>query len=323
MRNEPSDLYARALTTTIGRYWDINVTSLVYAPLGFGSYHWHATDTAGRRWFVTADRLETEAAFSNLEAAYVTAATLYASGLSFVVAPERDRSGELLRRVDANWGIAVFRHINGHAAGTGPWLDFEAAARAYGLVGQLHAIAPPPSLRRFDFTLLHRESLFDRLDEPWVDGPYGEDARHLLASARKEVEALLAHYDELVEELMGSDEPWALSHGEPHSANFIAGTDGLLYLIDWDTVRLAPPERDLGAALMARPDVLAAYQSTAGPRLPRLNALRLFDLWWHVSEICGYVHDLSRPHSDSEDDRVRWKELANYLQVKANWPDLF
>jgi spectinomycin phosphotransferase len=35
-----------------------------------------------------------------------------------------------------------------------------------------------------------------------------------------------------------------LTHGEPHPANLLSA-GGSLLLIDWDTVGLAPPERDL------------------------------------------------------------------------------
>jgi thiamine kinase-like enzyme len=37
---------------------------------------------------------------------------------------------------------------------------------------------------------------------------------------------------------------WVVTHGEPHPANVIR-TPGGLKLIDWDTVQLAPAERDL------------------------------------------------------------------------------
>jgi spectinomycin phosphotransferase len=231
----------------------------------------------------------------------------------------------LLERISNDWAVAVFPYIEGKPAGKGHW-DEEAsglATRAAGQVGQLHASPPPSTLRRFDFTIDHRDTAFDHLDESWDTGPYGEPARKLLASSREGVAALLAHYDQLVEQVLRNDEPWVVSHGEPHSANFVAGDDGGLYLIDWDTVRLAPKERDLPREWLAHPEVMALYYATSGCPASRPDAQRLFHVWWHVAEICGYVHRFRGPHEDSADSQVCWRELSNYLPVEKNWPDLF
>ena len=37
---------------------------------------------------------------------------------------------------------------------------------------------------------------------------------------------------------------WVVTHGEPHPVN-VMQTDAGRVLIDWDTVAIAPPERDL------------------------------------------------------------------------------
>jgi spectinomycin phosphotransferase len=329
MRDEPKSLPAGSLAAALEIYWDIDVSNVEYAAVGFGSYHWVATQASGQKWFVTADNVgsqgkgsrETEV-FANLQAAYATASTLRRSGLAFVVAPLPDRSQRLMRRIESDWAVAVFPYIDGHAIGNGAWSDTAACARAAGLVGQLHTSTPPGTPRRFSFAIPHRPRLFDNLEEPWTSGPYGERTRKLLSSSREGVKALLAHYDRLVQEVTYDDEPWVLTHGEPHSANFIDGADGSLYLIDWDTVRLAPAERDLAALLIDQSEVLSAYRSTAGPRVPRPAALQLFRVWWDVSEICYYVHHFRGPHDDSLDEQVRWPDLEGYLHVDSNWPNL-
>jgi aminoglycoside phosphotransferase (APT) family kinase protein len=44
--------------------------------------------------------------------------------------------------------------------------------------------------------------------------------------------------------------PWrVLTHGEPHGANVLLGEGGLS-LVDWDTVGIAEPERDLWFAVI-------------------------------------------------------------------------
>jgi spectinomycin phosphotransferase len=330
MYDEPVDLTADAIVAALVRRWSIAVSKIEYAPVGFGSYHWIATEQDGQRWFVTADSAEKVSgrepgsAFAGLEAAYATAAALRDRGLDFVLAPEPDDAGQLLQRVAPGWVIAVFPYIEGKPAGKRHW-DEEAsglATRAAGQIGQLHASPPPPTLRRFDFTIEHRDTVLERLDETWHTGPYGEPARKLLAASREGVTALLAQYDQLVEQLLRDDEPWVVSHGEPHSANFIAGNDGGLYLIDWDTVRLAPKERDLEADWLPQPAIMAAYYSAAGPSPPRPYAVRLFQAWWHLIDTCIFVHHFQGPHEHTADSQVCWRELNNYLPVEKNWPDL-
>jgi spectinomycin phosphotransferase len=186
----------------------------------------------------------------------------------------------------------------------------------------LHAFRPPEALRRFDFTLRHRSSLFDGLSEPWTQGPFGEPARQRLNESRGGVEALLREYDRLVEAVLTLGEPWVVTHGEPHSANFVVGRDGGLHLIDWDTARLAPPERDLAALPVQEPAVLAAYLASSGRRAPGREALRLFQMWWDASEICGYIHRFRGRHNGALDDQASWDELTQYLRVEENWPDL-
>jgi len=329
MHEEP-DLSAASISAALDLHWGIKAGSIEYAPVGFGSYHWIATQSSGRRWFITADRVGVEAGdsrdstdlFGNLHAAYATAAALRRGGLSFVVAPVPDKSRQVVRRIEREWAMAVFEHIEGEPSGKGPWPEAAACARAARLVGQLHACEPPDALRPFDFAAAHRGELFNDLSGPWVRGPYGERARRLFISSYHAVQALLAEYDRLVEEVNQDGSPWVVTHGEPHSANFIESADGGLYLIDWDTVRLAPPERDLASLLIEEAAVISAYQSGGGSRPPRPAAVQLFRVWWDVGEICGYIRHFRGSHGDSRDDQTAWLALERYLDIDSNWPNL-
>jgi spectinomycin phosphotransferase len=49
----PEDLLVAAL----GRGWDLDVASIRYLTVGFGSHHWVVADVPGARWFVTVDDL--------------------------------------------------------------------------------------------------------------------------------------------------------------------------------------------------------------------------------------------------------------------------
>src|SRR5215469_15229800 len=54
----PDDLPDAVLASALGHGWGIAVASVEYRAVGWGSHHWDVADTAGARWFVTADDLE-------------------------------------------------------------------------------------------------------------------------------------------------------------------------------------------------------------------------------------------------------------------------
>ncbi|MDH6195820.1 hypothetical protein M2272_002460 [Mycobacterium frederiksbergense] len=66
-----------------------------------------------------------------------------------------------------------------------------------------------------------------------------------------------------------------------------------LKLVDWETIRLAPRERDYSDLIAAG----CADRLDADPLM-----VELFALDWRISEISEYVDWFTRPHVGSEDD---------------------
>jgi spectinomycin phosphotransferase len=306
----------------------MEVPGLAYAPVGAGSYHWVAVEANARRWFITADDLtslgtsdagNSELDFLTLEAAYRTASALREAGLAFVAAPIASRTGQIVRRVLPTWAVAVFPWLEGESGNFGVWNEPSQHVTAARIVGQLHRAPPPHSIQPWDSSIPHQRELFESfedLDRPWSSGPYGERARDLLSRSRDEVEALFRRYASLVKVVMLSRPSWVVTHGEPHSSNFITARDGRMYLIDWDTVRLGPRERDLAIVLDGNEEALAAYQRASGPHTPSSQAMQLFHIRWTLSEICVYIRRFRANHLGSEDDRASWDELTQCLMVK-------
>jgi spectinomycin phosphotransferase len=324
MRDEPLDLPQDVLIRAMRDSWGLEPVGLTYAPVGFGSYHWEVLTTGGARRFITADRLTAsdltrEAAFENLRSAYSTAAYLHDAGLEAAVAPERTKDGQYLAHLGTDWALAVFPYVSGKPAGNGSWSDAETERlQAAALIGTIHSMPAPNALRRWDPAIPFRTALHDALralDESWTSGPHGEPTRLLLYQSRPRIEAQFLYYDHLAKEVMAIGAPWVISHGEPHSGNFISGEDGRLHLVDWDTVLLAPRERDLETLIEVDGEALAAYQSVVGAIDPNLKAVELFRLRWALAEICSYVHRFRAEHGDSADDRLSWENLTQYIRV--------
>ena len=59
MFTRPADLADDVVSAVVQEAWKLRVRHIDYAPVGFGSYHWHAWADEDR-WIVTADDLVTD-----------------------------------------------------------------------------------------------------------------------------------------------------------------------------------------------------------------------------------------------------------------------
>jgi len=75
----------------------------------------------------------------------------------------------------------------------------------------------------------------------------------LLQARRSQILDLIQRADRLSEELTAKSPQYVVCHADLHAGNVLLGSQGELYIVDWDTLILAPKERDLmyiGGGLM-------------------------------------------------------------------------
>ncbi len=169
---------------------------------------------------------------------------------------------------------------------------------------------------REDFVLPGREVLeeaFRHLDSAWPGGPFAEPARELLRSHAARVQERLRAYDQLKGRAIHEQDAWFVTHGEPHSAIVIRQADGGMRLVDWDTTLVAPRERDLWMVLDDQMTGWVEYLEATGRVRLSEEMLGLYRERWALAEICIDVAEFRRPHQDTEDMRVSWQELVEYL----------
>ncbi|GAA2632187.1 phosphotransferase [Paractinoplanes durhamensis] len=312
MKDRPDGVTDADIRAALAAGWGLDATDIRYLPVGAGSYHW----VAGDRWFVTVDGLGFADSFTPLRTALETATALRRAGLRFVVAPID--GPQVLWPLRSTHAVAVYPLIDGHTDGFG---DGHANREAViDLIAALHQ-ARPTGADVTDLQLPGRaglEKALDDLEKPWSTGPYADSARALLTTHADKVRTWLADYDRMAGALRETTADWVITHGEPHPANVLHTATGPL-LIDWDTVRIAPPERDLWHLakdpFAPDPADLTRWAATTG-REPSPTGLAFYRLSWILADVASYVHDLRGPHGAGGDA----EDALTYLAVNITMP---
>ncbi len=142
---------------------------------------------------------------------------------------------------------------------------------------------------------------------PWYDGTTGDGP----LTTPDEIGRWTASYHRLAE--LATRRPWVATHGEPHTRNQLR-TATATYLVDWESLRLAPRERDFAALL----DTGLGWLPDYGIDAPSWEMAELFDLEWRLDEIKQYAEWFRAPHTGTESDRVAIEGLVGELQ-RPDW----
>jgi len=324
------------LAGALRRHWGIETVHLRYAPVGWGSHHWVLTARDGSARFVTVDELDTrrdraeeprEQVLERLASAFGAARALADAGSELVVAPTPGEDGSLVTRVSDAFTVAVHPLVEGESFSWGHPMSAEHRAAVLAMVVEVHAA--PARVRDLapvdDYAIQHRDSLEAALHEgdegggggaAGPSGPYAAQVARLVDDHATALRAALATYDDLV---AGATQPTdaavVLTHGEPHPGNTMRAADGWR-LIDWDTARVAPPERDLWLMDPGDGSVHEAYVAATGRELSHA-LLELYRRRWDLSDVAVDVARFRRPHRGSDEDAKAFDILRGQVGAVA------
>lgn len=323
MNERPAGLGDDDLLPHLVDGWSLSEPALAYAPLGFGSYHWIATEAGGERYFVTVDDLDTrpwlgadrQSAFQGLGRALGTALALRREGgLEFVVAPMPDRDGAAARRVDDRHAVALLPYLQGSTGDFGSPVAAGDLRTVVEMLARLHDATPlvqATALTR-SFEVPGREVIeaaMNELGSPWTGGPFAEPARAWLESHARGLTRLLATHDRLRRRIEPDADP-VITHGEPHRGNLLFSHDRI-HLIDWDTVSLAPPERDLWLVNGGSAEVRELYARISGRPVDEA-AIEFYSIGWRLTDVGCFLQDFRRPHRADADTELGWRALSGF-----------
>jgi spectinomycin phosphotransferase len=330
VKDLPSGLDLSVLLPALAQGWGIAASSVQYIAVGHGSYHWIAVGEDHQRFFATVDDLDhkawlgdtRDATFVGLGRAFDTAAALRdQGGLDFVHAPLPTIGGGTVRRIGRRHSIAVFPFIDGAAGEFGENTSTEHRVELLRLLVDLHQ-ATPVTLhvtepRELEFTGRDGlEAALNDLDRPWHSGPFAEPARALLAGHARDLVRRLDDFDQLVGAVTAAGSELVVTHGEPHPGNVMRSHDRLV-LIDWDTVGLAPPERDLWLVADAASAEMAMYVDATGHHVNRA-AMSLYRRAWELTDVAVYLDLFRSPHQRTEDTEDAWRNLEATIRAEQH-----
>jgi len=293
--------------------WGVDILSLQYLAVGGGGYHWRLKGADGRELFVTVDDLDEKdwlgddrpGVAEGLSASLSTAWWLRDDArLAFVMAPLPTRKGDPLVRLGERFAVSITPYVDGRSSPFGPYRDRALRRRVLDMLISMHAVNAsagiPDHTRPRVGARLHLDGFLQNTEEIWDSGPFGERARELLAPHAEQLAARLEDFDDICASL--PSDHTVITHGEPHAANVMV-VAGHELLIDWDTVGIAVPERDLWFVVDDAAD-MEHYAAETGYR-PNSTALALYRTRWRFDDLCSIVTGLRSDHSDC-DGSDRW-----------------
>lgn len=306
---EPEDLTSPEVLAIVAEHWDAKARHCGFVPRGAGAQHWVVGGRHLPRWFVTADDVSAPGRLDELQDTYAAARALATDGLVAVVptvGPGGRVEGGEVGVVAGRWLLTVTPYVEGEW-GPGDYADDAQRALVARALGALHAAPAPHRIRSWTPGPPCRadlEALLDTVGGPaWTGGPFSESVRIALSENAPQLRRLLVRYDVLAALAVERRDEWVPTHGEPHTANVLWAAAGPL-LVDWESLRVAPRERDLRAVLRdadgAEP--LSAYVAMGGTVDLDADMVELFDLEWWLWEAAQYAVQFHAPHTGDADE---------------------
>lgn len=301
MLTPPETVTDNAVLESVRANWLGDAETATHLPVGFGAHHWKVDGAGGTRLFVTLDGLAPRHTEESLEGAYAGAAALAEAGMAAVWPSLPARTGTYTVRL-GEYALSTTAWLDGitpteeQAAEPGHLRDVIAA------LDVLHGSTPPAGIPVWkprvgaDFPQLTA----DAVRVPWTAGPLGEQARTAIAARLGDIDRWTARYLALAEQAHQRRDTWVATHGEPHNGNQVR-TAERLYFVDWESLALAPRERDL---------VDLADERTADQAMADL-----FLLDWRLSEIAEYTTWFTRAHTGDADDVTALEGLHEELRA--------
>lgn len=175
---------------------------------------------------------------------------LAGAGMQHLIPPLATQTGALWTPLPP-FTIILYPFVAGHSGwevdlSHHQWIEFGIALHA------LHTTVIPSALARAlpheSYSARWRDQVkafLRRVDEHSFDDPVAANLACLLQAEQNTIQHIVARAEQLAGLLVHQPLETCLCHGDIHAGNILIDTTNRVYLVDWDTLVVAPKERDL------------------------------------------------------------------------------
>ena len=175
---------------------------------------------------------------------------LRAQGITQIIAPLATRAGTLWTRLDA-FAVILSPFVAGRNGFAAPlsdrqWIELGGALR------DIHTAVVPDALRQRipheTFSPHWRDAVRafqTQAEETAFDDPIAAQMAAFLRAKRDTITDLVERAERLGNALRARSLDYVVCHADLHGANVLIDANDTLYIVDWDTLVVAPKERDL------------------------------------------------------------------------------
>lgn len=243
---EKPDLPDDAIAACLRESYGLHAAAVEFLPLGadVNTAVYRAAGPDGTPYFVKLRRGPFD------EISVLLPRLLYDQGVTQVIPPLPARSGQLWAGL-REFKLMVFPFVegrNGYEVSLlePQWVELGRVLKA------LHTAHLPPAVReripQETYSDQWRARVRDFLNRAMRDSfgdPVAADMADFLRANHAQISGLVRQAETLAAALREQPRPLVVCHADIHAGNVLIHPGGVLYVVDWDTLTLAPRERDL------------------------------------------------------------------------------
>jgi spectinomycin phosphotransferase len=260
------------------------------------------------------------------EAAVRVPHLLHKSGVTHLIAPLPTRAGRLWTTAE-EYKVIVYPFVEGEDGYTIPLSDQQCTELGRALKA-LHTATLPSDvlhlIQREAYSPYWRELVSgfqSRAEQCTFDDPIAAELAAFIRRRRSEIDELLRYAGQSAMVLQRRSLPYVVCHADIHAGNVHIARDGRLYVVDWDTLTMAPKERDLmavgGGLLRGRhtpAQEAAFFYRGYGQAYIDLMAVAYYRCERIVQDIAAYCEQVLLTEGDSPDRVQGVQQLTNQFR---------
>ncbi|MCI0711200.1 MAG: aminoglycoside phosphotransferase family protein [Chloroflexi bacterium] len=317
---EKPDSHVMTIINCFQENYGLAITTLEFLPLGADrdTAVYKAVSTDETFYFVKLRRGDFD------EMPVIVPDFLAAHGVKNIIPPLHTITGQIWTLLD-DYKVTVSPFVEGQSGfevdlSEQQWLEFGQALKT------IHTTEVPSTIaariRREDYSSHWRETVrkFQRLIvETTFDDPVSVELSALLKRQEDVINRLVERASYLASILLTQANEYVLCHADIHAGNVLIDAVGNLYIVDWDTMLLAPKERDLmfiggGIVKWNDPQESEWFYRGYGDTDVDPVALTYYRHERIVEDIVVYCEEILLTDGDSEDRKVGLRQLSSQFE---------